>query len=91
MPPVQALIEWVRLKGLAGTYSLKTQRRLGSKADQQAEDLAVARRVQRAIARRGTRARPFLYPTLEQKKEEVVGLFRKAIEGVVGQIKRGGR
>jgi hypothetical protein len=58
--PLQPLIEWVHRKRLAGVYSLKKAHhgihpRLGSKVTQAAQDYAVARAVQRKIAKYGTK------------------------------------
>lgn len=88
-PPLQPLVEWVRIKQLAGAYSTKTRRRLGSKALQQRQDIAVARAVQVKIARRGTKARPFFFPAVEAKKDEVLRLIERGVEQMVRKFNGG--
>lgn len=53
--PLQPLLEWVHRKRLAGIYSVKTKRRTGGKATQASQDYAVARAIQRHIAKYGTK------------------------------------
>jgi hypothetical protein len=52
-PPIEPLVYWVRRKGLAGKYSLKTHRRLGNKQTQGDEDYRIARAIQFVIHMRG--------------------------------------
>lgn len=77
-PPLEPLIYWVKRKRLAGTYSIKTQRRLGSRATQMKQDIALARAVQAKIARHGTRAQPFFRPAVEESLPDVARLFEEA-------------
>lgn len=88
-PPLQPLVEWVRIKRLAGSYSVKTRQRLGSKALQQQQNIAVARAVQVKIARRGTKARPFFFPAIEAKKDEVLRLIERGVEQMVRKFNGG--
>jgi hypothetical protein len=81
--PLQPLVEWVRVKRMAGVYSLRTRRRLGSKAAQEAEDVELAQRMRSSIARKGTQAHPFFWRAVEAKREEVYGLFEEALGKVV--------
>ena len=81
--PLQPLIEWVRVKGLAGTYSVRTGRRMGSRMSQLAQDTALARAIQVKIARYGTKARPFFWPAVDAKRAEIQRLFEKAVEQIV--------
>ncbi len=89
MPPLEPLVEWVRLKHLAGTYSLRGRRR-GGKARQQAEDVALAKAVQQKIAKHGTRAHPFAAPAVDDSKDDVYRLFEKAVDELVARFNRGG-
>lgn len=57
-----AIMEWVKDKGLAGTYSVKTQRRTGATSNRANEDKAVAYPIALAILRKGIRPQPYLYP-----------------------------
>lgn len=61
---VKALTAWVRRKGLAGRYSVKTRKRAGSKASKEAEDKAVAWPIIRSILKNGVRPHPFFFPQM---------------------------
>lgn len=56
MPPVDAILLWVRRKHLGGVYSTRTRRRMGSKATQASQDRSVAFLIARSIGRKGTPA-----------------------------------
>lgn len=80
--PIQPLIEWVRVKGLAGTYN-DAGRRIGGTRRKRSEDRAMAYAVQRKIASAGTQAHPFFYPAIESIKPEVHRLFVSAVQTIV--------
>lgn len=61
------IVKWVRRKGLAGRFSVKTRRRLGNRGVQQIEDLSVAWPIAISILRRGVTPHPFFF-----KQQEVV-------------------
>jgi hypothetical protein len=65
-PPIEPLQKWVRKKGLAGSYSKATKRRLGSRSIQDAQDYALAFAIARKIARRGTVGLRFLEMAFDQ-------------------------
>ncbi len=85
--PGQPLYEWVRIKQLAGVYSLRTGRRLGSKARQIDENRQMARAVWAHIRRFGTKPHPYFEPALEQTREAIKKLFDQAVENIVEEIK----
>jgi len=58
---VRAITEWVRRKGIAGRYSVKTRRRVGSKISQQAEDAAAAWPIIMSILKNGVKAHPYFF------------------------------
>ena len=89
--PIKPLIEWVRIKRIAGIYSARTQKRLGGQIQQAREDMATAKRIQWGIARHGTRAQPFFFPAVESKREDVMRLFEEAIDRVITLFHQGGR
>ena len=62
-----ALIEWVKKKGITGTYSVKTGRRTGGKSIQQKQNEAAAYAIAISILRKGIRPQPFLIPAYEQE------------------------
>lgn len=88
-PPLEPLIYWVKRKRLAGTYSIKTQRRLGSRAIQVKQDVALARAVQAKIARHGTRAQPFFWPAIQESLPDVVRLFEEAAAEIARRFSGG--
>jgi hypothetical protein len=65
-PPIQAIIDWVHHKGLTGSYSIKTGRRVGGKANIDSEDKSLAYAIALSISRVGTRAWPWLFPAVNR-------------------------
>lgn len=78
---VRLLAEWVKRKGLAGTYSTKTRRRTGNRAARQSEDLSVAYAIAIYILRNGIHPHPYMIPALIQQqpkiKKDMVALVNK--------------
>ena len=64
---LKALIEWVKRKGIVGTYSVKTGRRTGAKTLQQKQNESAAYAIAISILRKGLRPQPFLIPAYEQE------------------------
>jgi HK97 gp10 family phage protein len=64
---LKALIEWVKKKGIVGTYSTKTQRRTGSKKVQSKQNESAAYAIAISILRKGLRPQPYLIPAYEQE------------------------
>jgi hypothetical protein len=81
MPPVAALLGWVQRHGIAGSYSVKTHRRLGGKARVQDENLRAAWAIARAIQRRGIPGRHMFRDAAIRGKPVVVAIFEKWIRG----------
>lgn len=75
-----SIVEWVRAKGLSGTYSVKTQRRTGGKNDQLAQDMEVAYPIFLSILRNGSRPHPFLYPAFVQQRPKIIKSIREAVK-----------
>lgn len=73
------LAEWVKKKGLAGTYSVKTQRRTGRKAARQNEDLEVAYRIMWSILKNGIAPQPFFIPAYLAEKPKLVKRLEKLL------------
>lgn len=67
-----ALMDWVNKKGLAGTYSVKTQRRTGNKAKRLSQDQQVAYAIALSIIKKGLRPQPFLIPAFESEKTKLL-------------------
>lgn len=59
--PITALTEWVRRKGLAANYSIKTQRRTSRNKNEAALEKTIAFLIFRKIRRDGIEPHPFLF------------------------------
>lgn len=59
--PIVALTAWVKRKGLAGTYSVKTKKRTGSKANQDKQNKSLAFLIYRKIKKEGVKPQPSLF------------------------------
>ena len=68
---IAALTLWVKRKGLAGTYSVKSGRRLGGKGVTQKQDEKLARFLAIKILKNGIRPQPFLIPAYESEKPKL--------------------
>lgn len=70
-PPIDAIKQWVDKKHLSDTYSIKdhSQSRRGKDYEKRRDSVAWA--VANSIAKKGTRAHPFLFPAFEAKKGNV--------------------
>lgn len=66
MPPIEPIQRWVHMRGLAGRYSLRTGRRIGSKASIDSQDRAIAFVIARSIAKKGTPGLKFFEIALRQ-------------------------
>lgn len=84
--PGQPLYEWVKIKGLAGVYSVKTGKRLGNKAKQIDENRQMARAIWAKIRKSGTRAHPYFFPALERTRDDVMRLFHEAVDKIAENI-----
>lgn len=73
------LAEWVRRKGLAGTYSVRTQRRTGKRAARSNEDLEVAYRIMYSILKKGINPQPFFIPAFLKEKPELFKRLKKLL------------
>lgn len=84
--PGQPLYEWVRIKQLAGVYSVRTGKRLGSKAKQMDENRQMARAIWAHIRKFGTKPHPYFEPAIEQTRERIMKLFEEAINKIAENI-----
>lgn len=69
---IMRLVEWVRHKGIAAQFSVKTRRRTGSRSQNATDDYAAAYQIALSILRKGIKAQPFLYPSYEKNKIELL-------------------
>lgn len=80
---VKALAEWVARKGIVGTYSIKTQRRTGSKSTQNKQNMSAAYAIAISILKKGLRPQAFLIPSFEDEKPKL----KSKIENVLKNAK----
>ncbi len=66
------LTQWVHRKGIAGTYSTKTQKRTGAKAGRFNEDFDAAFGIALYILRNGIRPHPFMFPAVEKNRPKLL-------------------
>ena len=73
------IVLWVKRKGVAGTYSIKTQKRTGGK-NKDAQDLAAAYPIAMAIIKKGIKPQPYLFPAVNATKDKLIERIKKVIE-----------
>jgi len=78
-PPIAPILDWVKKKGLAGTYSIKTKKRSGNKAARDSQDKSVAYAIRNSIGAKGTRPHPFLRPAFERERVK----FKEAMKRII--------
>jgi HK97 gp10 family phage protein len=76
---IQALTLWVKRKGLAGTYSVKSGRRLGGRSTQTSQDEKLARFLAIKILKNGIRPQPYLIPAYESEKPKLIERLKKIL------------
>jgi HK97 gp10 family phage protein len=78
---LKSITEWVRRKGISGTYSVKTKRRTGRKADRMIEDLEVAYPIAWSIAKHGVKPHPSFFPAFNEIKPQIVKDIKDIVMG----------
>lgn len=73
---------WVRRKGIAGKYSVKTKRRLGNKATKEAEDTAAAYPIAVSILRKGVHPHPFFYAPYLEEKPKIIKRVKDLLDDI---------
>lgn len=77
---LKIITDWVRRKGIAGIFSVKTRRRLGSKAKQRSEDEAAAYPIALSILRHGVKPHPFFFPPFFDERKTIVKSVEKVLK-----------
>ena len=76
-----AIMDWVKSKGISGTYSVKTQKRTkASGKGANFEDAEVAYPIALAIIRKGIKPQPYLYPATITANKHLIDKLNKANE-----------
>lgn len=77
---LRTIVEWVRRKGIAGRYSVKTRRRVGSKAVQQQENLSVAWPIAMSILKNGVTPHPFFFKQADTVWPDMIRRIEKRLQ-----------
>lgn len=83
MPPIEAILLWVKQRKLAGVFSVKTGKRLGGKAKKERQDLAAAWGIAKHIAAFGTKAQRVFERAFEASIEPIGNIFDDAIDRIL--------
>lgn len=80
--PLKMIEEWVKRKGIAGRYSVKTRRRLGSVANKEKENRRVAFLIWRKIKRYGIKPKPFFFKQIDVVEPKL----RQRVANIIQEI-----
>lgn len=93
---LKALTDWVRKKGLAGSYRfvnardtskrLKRPVRDGTKSEQNNQDEQVAYAIMVSILKNGIKAQPYLYPAFKEGIAGLPGRIEKILQDEVNKL-----
>lgn len=75
---IQSLIDWIKLRGLTNTYSIKTHRVSKRGTADENEQLAWA--IAKKILRDGLTPQPFLWPAFMQESPKLIPMLEKAFQ-----------
>jgi HK97 gp10 family phage protein len=80
--PIDALQQWVKRKGIAGTFSVKTRRRLGNKATKEQQDKQAAFIIWQKIRKYGIRPQPYFFKQMEPAE----GRLRQRLAAIINDL-----
>ena len=75
-----ALVHYVKRKKLAGTYKIKSKRRVGNANQRLDEDLRVAERMAYFILKNGINAQPFLIPAYDEERPKLIKRIQQLLK-----------
>lgn len=75
---LNAILDWVKRKGITATYSVKSRRRTNTKADRE-RLLNVAQAIANSILRNGIAPRPYFFPPYLRKRKELINRLNVVI------------
>jgi hypothetical protein len=76
-----SILDWVKRKKITGTYSVKSQRRVGSKTDQQIEDEQTAFAIYLSIIRHGVKPHPFFFKQVDKVGPKLISNIQNVLNG----------
>lgn len=80
--PVDALQAWVKRKGLAGTYSVKSRRRQGSTQTKDKQDRAIAFAIWNKIRKTGVTPHPFFFKNVFAEQARFEGVIKNIFKNL---------
>jgi len=78
---VLAIAMWVKRKGIAARYSVKTRKRLKSTKADEKRELEAAWSIAWSILKNGIKPRPFLYPSVNKNTPKLIEDIRFILTG----------
>lgn len=79
---LKIITAWVRRKGIAGRFSVKTRRRLGSKAIKEQEDKSAAYPIALSILRYGVHPHPFFFQPFVDERDTIIKNVKRVLEDI---------
>lgn len=79
---LNAILDWVKRKGITATYSVKSRRRTNTKADKE-RLLNVAQAIADSILRNGIAPRPYFFPPYLRKRKDLINRLNVVIGKVI--------
>ena len=98
IPPIKPILEWVKKKQIADTFSIKTHKQVSrgaakaytnkkgkevKQSDYYKKAIGIAIAIAKSIGKQGTKARPFLYPAMREFETEMMIVINRAIKKVI--------
>jgi hypothetical protein len=74
-----SILEWVKRNGIAGTFSVSTKKRTGSKIDRQIEDEQTAFAIYLSIMRHGVKPHPFFFKQIQVQEPKIQADFQQLV------------
>lgn len=74
------ILKWVKRKGISGSYSVKSRKRVGKKLDQQLEDEQTAWAIYLSIMRHGIKAQPFFFKQAPIQEPQIMADFSQLVK-----------
>lgn len=81
--PIDALTAWVKRKGIAGTFSTKTRRKLGNKATKEKQDRQAAFIIWQKIRKYGIKPQPYFFKQMEPAEARLKSRLAAIINDLV--------
>ena len=74
-----SILAWVKRKKIAGVYSVKTKKRVGSAIEKQIEDEQTAWAIYLSIIRHGVKPHPFFFKQKEEREPAIIRQIEQSI------------